>query len=60
MCFPVNIAKLLILPILRKILKRLLFNFFNGSLLHGLEGLRSGFYDGVMLQGSSHRSSFCF
>ena len=31
-CFPVNIAKFLILPILKNICKRLHFNFFNGSL----------------------------
>ena len=59
-CFPVNIAKFLILPILKNICKRLLFNFFNGSLLHGPKGLRSRLYDGVRLQGPSHRSSFCF
>ena len=28
-CFPVNIAKLLILPILKTICKQLLFNFFS-------------------------------
>ena len=55
-----NIAKFLILPILKNICKRLLFNFFNGSLLHGPKGLRSRLYDGVRLQGPSHRSSFCF
>ena len=33
-CFPENIAKFLILPILKKICKRLLNNFFNDSLLH--------------------------
>ena len=38
MCFPVNIAEFLILPILKNIWKRLLFNFFNGSLLHGPKG----------------------
>ena len=31
-CFPVNIAKFLILLILKNICKRLLFNFVNGSL----------------------------
>ena len=46
--------------ILKNICKRLLFNFFNGSLLHGPKGLRSRFYNGVRLQGLSHRSSFCF
>ena len=32
--FPVNIAKFLLLPILKNICKWLLFNLFNGSLLH--------------------------
>ena len=50
----------LILPILKDICKRLLFNFFNSSLLHGPKGSRSKLYDGVRLQGSSHRFSFCF
>ena len=59
-CFLVNIAKLLILPILKSICKQLLFNFFNGSLLHGPKGLRSRFHEGARLQGPSHSSSFCF
>ena len=59
-CFPVNIAKLLILPILRNICKRLLLTFFNDSLLHGPKGLRSRLHDGVRLHDLSHRSSFCF
>ena len=60
-CFPVNIAKFLILPILKNICKRLLFNFLNGSLLHAPKGLlRSRLFDGVRPQGPSHRSSFCF
>ena len=59
-CFLVDITKILKLPILKNICKRLLFNFFNGSLLHGPKGLRSRLYDGVRLQGPSHRSSFCF
>ena len=45
--------------ILKNISKRLVFNFFNGSLLHGPKGLRSRLYDGVRLQGPSYRSSFC-
>ena len=59
-CFPVNITKLLILLILKNICERLLFDFFNGSLLHRHEGSRSRLYDGVRLQGLSHRSSFLF
>ena len=56
-CFPVNIEIFLILPILKNICcKRLLFNFFNGSLLDGPKGLRSRLYDGARLQGPSHRS----
>ena len=31
--------------------KRLLFDCFNDSLLHGLKGSRSRLYDGIMLQG---------
>ena len=37
-CLPVNIAKFLILPILKSICKRLLFNFFNISLLQEPKG----------------------
>ena len=59
-CFAVNIVKYLILPILKNICKQLLFNFFNGSLLHGPKGLRSRLYDDVRLQGPSYKSTFCF
>ena len=38
----------------------LLLDFFNGLLLHETKGSRSGLYDGVRLQGLSHRSSFLF
>ena len=55
-CFLVNIADFLILAISKNICKRLFFNFFNGSLLHGPKVLRSRLYDGVRLQGPSHRS----
>ena len=58
--FPVNIANCLILPILENICKRVLCNFFNGSLLHGPKDSSSRLYDGVRLQGPSHRSSSCF
>ena len=58
-CFPVNIAKFLIQPILKNICKQLLFNFFNGTLLHGPKSLRSSLYDSIRLQGQSHWSSFC-
>ena len=34
--------------------------FNNGSFLYGPKGLTSRLYDGVWLQGLSHRSSFCF
>ena len=37
-CFPVNITKFLILPILKNICKQLLFNFFNISLLQEPKG----------------------
>ena len=55
-----NIAKYLILPILKNICKQLLFNFFNGSLLHGPKGLRSRLYDDVRLLGPCYKSTFCF
>ena len=56
--FPVNVAKCLILLISKNICERLLFEFFNGSLLHGPEGSRSRLHDGVRLQNLSHRASF--
>ena len=59
-CFPVNIAKFLTLLISKNICKGLLFDFFNGSLLHKPKGSRSRLYDGLRLQGLSHRSSFLF
>ena len=42
------------------ICERLLFDFFNGSLLHGPKGSRSRLHDSVRLQGLTHRSSFLF
>ena len=59
-CFPVNIAKFLILVIWENICQRLLFDLSNGSLLHGPIGSRSRLYDGVRLQYLSGRSSFLF
>ena len=59
-CFPVNIAKFLTLFIPKNICEQLLFECFNGSLLHGPKGSRSRLYDGVRLQGLRHRSSFLF
>ena len=35
-------------------------NFNNGSFLYGPKGLRSRLYEGVRLQGPSHRFGFCF
>ena len=61
--FPGNIAKFLILlmpTFFEKHLQMAAFYFFNGSHLHGPKGLRSRFYEGIRLQGLSHRSSFCF
>ena len=49
-CFPVNFAKYLTLLILKKNWKRLLFDCFNGSLLHGPKGSTSRLYDNVRLQ----------
>ena len=59
-CFRVNIAKFLILLVSKNICERLLFNFFNCSMLHGSKGLRTRLNDGVRLQDLSHRSSFLF
>ena len=47
-CFPISIAKFLML----------LFDFFDGSLLHSSKSSRCRLYEGVKLQGLSHRSSF--
>ena len=57
-CFPVNIAKLLILLFSKNICERLLFDFFSCSLLHWPEGSRSRLYDGVRLQDLTQRSLF--
>ena len=57
-CFPVNIAKFLILLISKIFGERLLFDFFSGFLLHRPKGSRSRLYDGVRLQNLIHRSSF--
>ena len=59
-CFPVNIANFLILLISKNNCKRLLFYFFNGSLLHRPKGSRFRLYGGVRLQGLTHRSNFLF
>ena len=56
--FPANIAKFSRLPISRNICEQLLFDCFNGSMLHGPKDSRSKFYNGVRLQSPSHRSSF--
>ena len=57
-CFPVEIAKFLSLPISKNIWERLVFDCFNGSLLHRPKGSRSRLYDSVRLQGPSHSSRF--
>ena len=59
-CFPVNIAKFLILLNSKNNCERLLFDFFNDSLLHRPKGSRFRLYDGVRLQGPTPRSSFLF
>ena len=59
-CFPVNIAKILILLNSKNNCERLLFDFFNGSLLHQSKGSRFRLYDGVRVQGPTHRSRFLF
>ena len=43
-CFPVNNAKFLRLPILKNICQRVLFDFFNGLLLHVPKGSMSRLY----------------
>ena len=45
---------------LKIICERLLFDFFNGSLLYWPKGSRSRLHDSVRLQGLTHRSSFLF
>ena len=59
-CSPVNIVKFLILLISKIICERLLFDFFNGSLLHRPKVSRSRLHDGLRLQGLIHRFSFLF
>ena len=44
-CLLVSIVKILRLPILKNIFEWLLFDCFNGSLLHGPKGSRSRLYD---------------
>ena len=50
-CFPVNIAKSLRLIILKNICEWLLFNCFNGSLLHEPKDSGSRLYDSIRIQG---------
>ena len=57
-CFPVNIAKFLILLISKIICERLFFDFFNASLLHRPKGSMSTLYDCVRTQSLAQRSSF--
>ena len=59
-CFPVNIAKFLILLNSKNNCERLLFDFFNGSLLHRPKGSRCRLYDCVRLQGPTYGSRFLF
>ena len=58
-CFHVNIAKFWRLLILKNS-ERLLFDCFNGSVLHLLKVSRSKLYYGVRFQVLSHRSSILF
>ena len=58
--FPVNIAKYLRLPILRKNCERLLFDNFNGSLLHGPKGSESRLYDNTGFRFRISGPVFCF
>ena len=53
-----DIAKFLRLPIMKNICERLLPDYFNGSLMHRPNGLRSTFYDSVRLQDPSPCPSY--
>ena len=59
-CFPGNISKFLVLLISKITCERLLFDFFNGSLLHRRKVSWSRLYDGVRRQCLTHKSSFLF
>ena len=54
-CFPVTIAKFLIL-----LISKIICELLHGSLLHRPKGSMSRLYDGVRLQGLTHRSSLSF
>ena len=56
--FPVDIAKFLGLPILKNICVRLLPDYFNGSLTHRPNDLRSIFFYSLRLQGPSPWPSY--
>ena len=56
--FPVDIAKFLRLPILKNICERLLPDYFNGSLTHRPNDLRSIFFYSLRLQGPSPWPSY--
>ena len=53
-----DIAKFLRLPILKNIREQLLPDYFNASLTHRPNGLRSIFFDSVRLQGASPWPSY--
>ena len=59
-CFHENIAKFLVLLFSKNICKRLLFDFFNGSLLHGPKGSRSRLYDASGFRVWDTGLDFCF
>ena len=54
----VDIAKFLRLPTLKDIFEWLVFDYFNGSLIHRPNDWRSIFYDCVRLQGPSSWPSY--
>ena len=59
--FSCDYCKIFLIQLISKnICKKLLINFFNGSLLNGPKGSWPRLYDGVRIQGPSHRSSFLF
>ena len=58
--FSCEYCEIFILPVLKNICEQLLFDCFNDSLLHEHKGSWSRLYDGIRLQGASHRTSFLF
>ena len=58
--FPCEYCEIFKATYFEKYLRPAAFDCFNGSLLHGADGSRSKLYNGVRLEGLSHRPSFLF